>query len=106
MPALVGSPTAQDVIFIIKVYVRTFLHILNERTGLLPCLLYILLIFNSSLFPFTEWIAAFAHGEKTQRYYYKVPFIIHRILQKICQWIPRKEASPFLRKATLPFQRH
>jgi hypothetical protein len=47
---------------------------LNERTGLLPCLLYILLIFNSSLFPFTEWIAAFTHGETTQRYYYKVPF--------------------------------
>jgi hypothetical protein len=41
LPALVGSPTAHNVIFFTKCNVRPFLHILYERTGLLPCLYFI-----------------------------------------------------------------
>jgi hypothetical protein len=69
-------------------------------------LAYILLIFNFCLFSFPEWIAVFTHGKTTQRYYYKVPFNRHRIIQKNLSMDPAARGVSNFAKGVIAFRRY
>jgi hypothetical protein len=57
------------------------------------------------LVSFPEWIAAFAHGETTQRYYYKVSFNIE-FAKKNLLMVPATTSVSIFAKGDIAFQRH